>query len=364
MFLKKSLVMAETISALPALIPRKARLGFQRINPVSEQPAKLQREKEGPASREYEAVRPRFGAEAIKAGLEWLLTTNRDEHWTDCAAFGCTADPWVTSCVLARLGELPDAYISHSLRQQIGRSLDWLERARIAESGWCGPSGEPDAFTTSWAILALRAHRRSVPRSSLDFISRCRQTKGGFSAYPQESAGNQGDVTSSPEVTATVLRVVDMPDSAAAGFVASRLESELPAAALGRTSRLYVCSEVLDWESGLAPWSLLNRISRCIAPLGVEEPYEQALVLRSLLRLRNQKAWAVAAALRAMQCGDGSWPACAVLFPAGRPAVANGSCFGDTRTIATATAVSALAMNESQPGLYFGSDLPRRFRDC
>jgi hypothetical protein len=336
-------------------------LVVQRTNAVTEKPAKLQQAKPGRASREQEAFQPHFGAESIRAGLEWLSAARRGDHWTDCTALGGAADLWVTSCVLARLGELPDASISYSLRQDIEKSLDWLERARIAGSGWSGPSGSPDAFTTSWAILALRAHGRSVPRSSLDLISHCRLANGGFSPYPQQAADDNAAGTSSPEVTATVLRALGMPDSAATGFLASRLEMDLPTGASGGTTRLYVCSEVLDCASGVAPWSLLNRVSRSIAPLGADNPYDQALVLRSLLRLRNQRAWAVAAALREMQLGDGSWPACAVLLPV---TVGSAGCLSDTRTITTATAVSALVINESQPGLYFGSDLPRRLRDC
>lgn len=331
---------------------------------MTEEPAKLQQGKPGRAPREHESFPRHFGAESISAGLEWLAAARRDDHWRDCTALGEAAAPWVTSCVLARLGELPDGYISYSLRQQIEESLDWLERVRIVGSGWSGPSGSPDAFTTSWATLALRAHGRSVPRSALDLISRCRQANGGFSPYPLEGVEDKASGISSPEVTATVLRAVGMADSSATGFLASQLEMDLPTGAPDRTSRLYVCSEVMDCASGVAPWSLLNRVSRCIAPLGAENPYDQALVLRSLLRLRNQRAWAAAAALREMQLGDGSWPASTVLLPASQPAIVNGACLADTRTITTATAVSALVINESQPGLYFGSDLPRRMRDC
>jgi hypothetical protein len=37
--------------------------------------------------------------------------------------------------------------------------------------------------------------------------------------------------------------------------------------------------------------------------------------------------------------------------------------FDDQRVFTTATAVSALVMGESQPGLYFGSDVPFRRLD-
>jgi hypothetical protein len=39
--------------------------------------------------------------------------------------------------------------------------------------------------------------------------------------------------------------------------------------------------------------------------------------------------------------------------------------FGDTGVVSTVNALAALAMYESQPGLYYGSDvpLPRRYRE-
>lgn len=337
-------------------------MGFQRTNAVTEPPAKLDRGRRDSVSPAHETQGLR--AESITAGLEWLLAARRDDHWTDFSTLNGTADLWVTAYVLARLGEVPERYISYSLRQQIGKSLDCLERARIAGSGWRGPSGMPDAFVTSWAIIALRSHRRSVPQSSMDMILRCRQANGGFSAYPQDTPGDTSHNVSSPEITATALRAIRTPDSAGTEFLASHLQNDLPPGALGRTSRLYICSELLDCENVVPPWSLLNRISRWITPLGVEKPHDQALLLRSLLRLRNQRAWALAAALREMQLGDGSWPACAVLVPSAQVSATANTCFADRRTMTTAAAVSALVINESQPGLYFGSDLPRRLGDC
>ena len=77
-------------------------------------------------------------------------------------------------------------------------------------------------------------------------------------------------------------------------------------------------------------------------------------MLRCLLRMRQQRAWLVAAHLRVLQAEDGSWPG------RERPKAYGISQFelDDRRVLATATAVSALALAEFQPGLYFGSDLP------
>jgi hypothetical protein len=331
---------------------------------VANQPAKLDKQVPVSASSRQDSSRNHFGAESIKAGLQWLSAAHQQDHWTDFSVFHGAGEVWLTACVLARLGELPEDYINHSLRQQIERSLDWLDHARVAGQGWSGDSSvAPDAFTTAWAIIALRSHRRSFPRSCLDLILRCRRANGGFSAFPQGTAGDGPYNVSSAEVTVTALRALSMCDSAAEGYLASHLRSDVPAGGAAKVARLYVCSEILEWENGLGSRPFLNRISQSIAPMAVETPYEQALLLRSLLRLRNQRAWTVAATLREMQLVDGSWPAGPVSGPlsqSGTPGTA------DIRTLNTVTAVSALVMSESQPGLYFGSDLPlpRRFRDC
>lgn len=312
-----------------------------------------------------EACGRRSIKETISAGMEWIAGAGQNGLWTDLTAQGSNADAWVTANVLARLGEFPQDQLSHVLREQIQRSLDWLEQARIKGSGWAGMgTSEPDAFTTSWSILALRAHNRSVPRSALDLVLSCRQPNGGFSAHAQGSPMDGPLNQSSPEITVTALRALSITDSAAEEFLLSRLRTNPQAAVAGRASRLYVSAEILDWESGLAPWPLLHLVSQFTVQFDLEKPYEQALLLRTLLRLRNSRAWLAAAALRDMQLSDGSWPACGVPFPSIQASSAiNPTAFCDTRVVASVTALSALVMSESQPGLYFGSDLPRRLRD-
>jgi hypothetical protein len=340
----------------------------EKSNSVTDQPARLEKQFTASASLGQKSPQRHFAAESTSAGLQWLSAAHEHDHWTEPGMLDNGFDVWATACVLARLGELPAACISHSLRQQIECSLNWLEHARVAGQGWSGnSSASPDAFTTSWAIIALRSHRRAVPRSSLDLLLRCRQANGGFSPYPQGAPADGPYNVSSPEITVTALRALSMCDSAAEAFVSSHLRGDVSLAGMARTARLYLCSEVLEWESGLGTRSFLSKISQSVAPLGVERAYEQALVLRSLLRLRNQRAWAVGAALRETQLADGSWPAGPVHGLLGQSAQTPVSlCCADFRTITTVTAVSALVMSESQPGLYFGSDLPlpRRYPQC
>jgi hypothetical protein len=85
------------------------------------------------------------------------------------------------------------------------------------------------------------------------------------------------------------------------------------------------------------------------ARFAAESALEQALLLHCLVRLRLNRAWTQAASLRALQKDDGSWPG---------PSMAPLNC-DNNNVIPTVTAVSALVLGESQPGLYFGSDVPR-----
>jgi hypothetical protein len=96
----------------------------------------------------------------------------------------------------------------------------------------------------------------------------------------------------------------------------------------------------------MASAALLNQVRQLVAGFGNESALDRALLLRCMLHLRMQRAWSLAAGLRAMQMEDGSWWE-----------------HDGQKIIATVAAVSALVLGESQPGLYFGSDLPspRRF---
>jgi hypothetical protein len=94
---------------------------------------------------------------------------------------------------------------------------------------------------------------------------------------------------------------------------------------------------------------LLSKVSQLTVEVGDSTALGQALLLRSLLRLGIARSWTVAARLREMQAPDGSW------YFAPSP---DGSLNCANQVVVIATALSALALAESQPGLYFGSDLP------
>lgn len=253
----------------------------------------------------------------------------------------------MTACLLARLGELPSQYLRHNLRQQMLESVDWLTRARTPDGGWGSPNCGDDAETTAWALIALRRHGHNTPEPALSLMRRCRRLDGGFARFPETKREDQG----SPEVTAIAVRALGTMDDAAEDFLASYLYGAASGIALRPASSYSVCAEILDCETGIASPLLLNQAARVAAQLGKGSPWEQALLLRCLLRLRNQKAWPLAASLRDMQMEDGSWKARGL----SREAQLQGD---DTGIIMTATAVSALVLADFQPGLYFGSDLP------
>lgn len=289
------------------------------------------------------------GDDLIMAGLGWLTRIHREGQWIDSDLPSARSHLWVTACALARLGELPSEYISTCLRQQIEISLDCLQSRAVAGSGWsCTESGQADAFTTAWAILGLRRHRRAVPSAAVEFLLRCREPNGGFTAYPCYESPEDHSNPSSAEITVTALRALSMCDRAGGDFVTAQLRTELSSTPAGSSSRFYICSEILDWESGLAPWPLLNQVSQSAIQFDLGRPYEQALLLRILSRLRNQRAWLAASALKKMQRPDGSW----AWLPVAAQEGSNGTAptvISEVHTgvLSTITALAALAVHES-----------------
>lgn len=280
----------------------------------------------------------RTAGEAIKAGLCYLAGRWQGDRWQD-SAFHSLSDTCATALVLARLHEVPAEYKTHNLGRKVELGLDWLMRARDAEGSWGARPGNGDACSTAWSVLALRMYGRSVPKEALDFLRSCRRHDGGFALSPVVTNGRQ--VRSAPDATAVAVRALGELDWAIEDFLASYLRTSGSAVPATRALRFQVCAEILDWRQGLASPALLNQVRQIVAGFGNEGAFDRAALLRCLHRLRLQRAWSLAAGLRAMQLEDGSW-----------------TDHEDRRILTTATAVSALALGESQPGLYFGSDLP------
>lgn len=304
----------------------------------------------------------RDGIEAIRSGLDLIFALHKASHKE--AFWGNESDPepaGVTASVLIRLADVPARLLSHSRRQAIQNSLDWLAQAQ-RNGCWQNDDVQnddqkSDSLATALAVIALRSHGRNVPSAALDFLAGCRTGDGSFAAWP----GNRGesDVLKTLAVTATACRALEYIDPLTENFLLSSLWSALPVPGTCNASRFYVCAEILDWLPGQASMALLSKVSQLTMDVGSGTALAEALLLRSLLRLRISRSWCVAARLREMQSNDGGWvQACCSAGPSGAPAPAHAS-----QAVVSATAVSALVMAESQPGLYFGSDvpLPHRF---
>ncbi|HZD94829.1 MAG TPA: hypothetical protein VE133_11280 [Candidatus Sulfotelmatobacter sp.] len=289
---------------------------------------------------------------AIIAGLQFLSSNRHGRKWI-CSRHG--SEVWTTAYVLARLGELPHGSFSHSLQQQIQDSLDWLECVQTRGGGWSFAPGEAtdDASCTAWAILASRQHGRLVSSSAREFLCKSRHSNGAFASNPHNLSAPAQLETNRLDVTAIAIRALGIVTSSSAEWLEQGLRTTAglqPAFA----SALFVCSDILDWEPGVTPLSLRSQVYQSVSHLSGNSALEQALLLRCLARLRMQQTSTVAAELCRMQRADGAWSGLSFAPTGGAP------LFIEDSVIATVTAVSALAMRDLQPGLYFGSEVPFR----
>ncbi|HKW74115.1 MAG TPA: prenyltransferase/squalene oxidase repeat-containing protein, partial [Terriglobales bacterium] len=249
-----------------------------------------------------------------------------------------------------------------SQRQQLSAALHWLCQSGTAGGWGMSPGEAPDADTTALAVIALRKFGRDVPRTALDFIRNCQRPNGGFSPYPESSTADHLFKLSAPDTTVAAVQALGTPNPRAEEFLASRVQ-DWPVPWCRLSSRFHLCAEILGSESGTASWPLMQKVGQLMSYYARESAFEQAAFLRCAFRLQIQRAGTVAAKLKSLQLPDGSWPASAALGPA-MPGVVvrhrrHPLILDDKKTLTTTAAVSALAMHESQPGLYFGSDVPR-----
>ena len=288
-------------------------------------------------------------AGVIRSGLDRLFALQGSGAW---GADSAPCAVWSTAYVLARLAELPAKMLSHSRVQEIQRSLDQLVNSvnRI-----CLDPGKRDCFTTALVVIALRSYGRKIPSAALEFLTKCRNEDGSFATAPGQQS--ESDIVKAIAVTATACKALEQAGPQTEEFLTRHIQSALTLSIRNEAAGLYVCAEILDWPVGLASMSLLTKVSQLTCKMEAETAYPQALLLRSLLRLRISRSWPVAARLREMQAEDGNWRQGA--RTGGMPMDPVSALIGDANEpVVLATAISALAMAESQPGLYFGSDLP------
>jgi hypothetical protein len=330
---------------------------------VTDQQSELDRRTSQPSHGAAESRPSGISAEAIACGLEFLFSRRHQAVWSLGSSLSRESATWVTAYVLARLGEIPSHHLSFTQRQKVEESLDWLMQTRTPQGGWAfGGSGSPDdADSTAWAVTALRQNGRPAPQEALELIQRCRRPDGGFATHP-EAAENIAR-SSAADVTAIAVRALCAIDAASSEFLAAHLHSDVEKGHGRVRSAFFVSSTLMDWEPCMAPWFVVNAV-RQLVQHEAEGTWEQALILRCRMRLRLQSAWPLAAGLRRLQRANGSWPGSACL--ASLRTSGNGSAlhpdeyFDEDGVLATVTALSALAIGDQQPGLYFGSDLPFR----
>ena len=77
---------------------------------------------------------PRTNAEAIAAGLVYLLQQRRNGRWGHLNLPWGVADAAVTACVLARLGELPSQFTNRYLMGAIADSVSCARRPSATSS--------------------------------------------------------------------------------------------------------------------------------------------------------------------------------------------------------------------------------------
>lgn len=292
----------------------------------------------------------RDAAGVIRAAVDAIFALRHGAWWGD--AYN-PQSVWATAKVLGSLAELSPKFLTHSRRQDIQHSLDCLTHAQH-NGYWQNDNQQPDCLSTAMAVIALRCHGRSVPPAALSFLESCRVADGSFAASPGQHT--EPDMLRALAITATASRALEYVHPSTEEFLIRELGSALPVPGSCNAFRFYVCSEILDWPAGQASMQLLSKVSQLTTEAGDSTAFGQALLLRSLLRLGIARSWAVAARLREMQAPDGSW------YVASLPNVsippADGPLNCANQVVVIATALSALALAESQPGLYFGSDLP------
>ena len=288
-------------------------------------------------------------AEAISAGLEFLSSNWNTEVWGDTLHL----DMGAIAYILLLLGEMPKDQLNLRFRSKISEAASQL--AQIASN----PAAEHDLRIVGLAAAALQQHKQPVPEPWIDFIRRCHRDGGGFTTRQQKPRLESSAGDPNPELTAIAIKVLRAAKLSDLELLAQHLRNDVPGSE-STPAQLFVASTILEWEAGIAPRSLINQIRKLAECPAKHSALEKALRLRCLVRLRMLNAWTIAAELRGLQQRDGSWQA-SELVPVLAGHTAN---TGDSRQVnafcVTAAALSALAMEGSQPGLYFGSDLPYR----
>ncbi len=288
-------------------------------------------------------------AEAISAGLEFLSSNWHEKVWGETLHVDVAAAAYI----LLLLGEMPKDHLNPRFRGKISEAASQLAKMTF------NPGLEDNLHVIGLAAAALQQHKQPVPEPWIDFIRRCHRDGGGFTMHPRNPRQENSAADVNPELTAIAIKVLRAAKLSDLELLAQHLRNDGVGNACS-PSQLFVASTIFDWEAGIAPRSLINQVRKMAECPVRPDALEKALLLRCLVRLRILNAWTIAAELRGLQQHCGSWNGSGMVPGlADRTVSTDASCQVQVFCV-TATVLSALALEGSQPGLYFGSDLPYR----
>jgi hypothetical protein len=293
-------------------------------------------------------------AESVQDGVAFLLDARRGDCWGDFELPVGVSNSWVTAYTLARLGMVDEDVLPGYSASVLARSLDWLESVRSIRGGWgYNPSVDDDADSTSWAIMALRCHRREVPEEALRLIRSCRTPDGWFATYPMGGRNARGWHHAAPDVTAAAMRALGetwTPAAESRFRSLQRDDGSIPA--YWWASRFYTAALLAEGY----PRNCLSALFGGAVDLWhhalAANAFELAQLLSIHARVGNpRQASSIASEICARQRSDGSWPSSAILrLPTCElrtpwEAIDGGRLFSDlNRVFTTATTVAALSM--------------------
>jgi hypothetical protein len=283
-----------------------------------------------------------------------LASQDAEGVWTDWALPPGPSPYWTTADVGLRLSGLGPPHRA-ALAEPLAHAARWLTTQQAAGGGWgYNRAVEPDADSTSQALLFLAAAGRSAPPEASAFLARHQQPDGGFATFlPDALVGSWG--LSHPEITPVALLALraspgGLPEASLARGLAWVRSARRPD---GLWNSFWWSTPLPATEVSLA----------FLAALGTPEPPPPALARRipadsletSLLlsitaaagpSLRVEE---LARRLLAEQADDGSWESAPALRVTAREcerpweAAEPGPLFADPgRLHGTATALAAL----------------------
>lgn len=223
--------------------------------------------------------------ESVSAGLNYLLATHREQHWSDYSLPVGMSNRWVSAYVLLQLMGIPPSLLTGQAKQQIEKALDWLAQARTPGAGWgYNATTEDDADSTSLAILALRRHGRAVPREALEVVRQCFTREGGIATYRPGFVPQEAWMRAVPDITPLSLAALGdeisaIEKKAAEQFLKDAQLEDGIFPSFWWLSPLYATSAVLEWmpeEWDLPRKAVLSQTLASYHPLGA---FETALLL-------------------------------------------------------------------------------------